>query len=629
MSEYFFNDVNAWGNNGIPLPGSDFTTPSNTTIKIDTNMLRLLGYSDIIVPNNSIIKFISDNIQLIAKTLQMNGTIELNTNSTILIAKSAVDNRAIYSFNNASIWPNDIPGSGSFTFPDDIIMEIDADMLHALGYSDVTVPKDTLIKFISDNIQFVSKTIQMNGVIELNTNSTILITNDGITRPIYSFNDSSIWPNGIPLAGEDCLFPENIIMEIGSNMLQQAGYDKITVPASTCVKFINANCNLYGKSVDIQGEIQLNINSTISVDTDAGLEIKYFHDAATWTDNKIPGIGEDITVGAGICLVISSQTTLAEYYGALTIPTNGMLLFDNTVDNTQLLVTSINNTGTLQSANNNIVKILRGNANLYLPVYLDSDVKVQDSQVGANSTMDSSSNFIMHCEQTKASTFGKYFKYKVDSNGNYTFKYNDTEKINFETELSADISNQKLYHYDRTFLNSSRKTTDATISNLLIQYISSIFFDRPDVKDLIKNPTDIRDNIVNTNIPGLIGLEITHGLNTNTYANGNNPLVSMFQQIKRQLPNRFSNDNNNVEYNFPFKSGDTIAIFVKMKANIFYNATSSTNGHTQELYNILRNNNNLPMVGGAVSHYNLLEFNDVNKTIKMKPTTWRIVLGLK
>ena len=96
--------------------------------------------------------------------------------------------------------------------------------------------------------------------------------------------------------------------------------------------------------------------------------------------------------------------------------------------------------------------------------------------------------------------------------------------------------------------------------------------------------------------------------------------------FKRQLPNRFSNDNVNVEYNFPFKSGDTIAIFVKMKANIFYNATSSANGHTQELYDILRTNN--PNFG-AISHYNLLEFNDTNKTIKMKPTTWRIVLNLK
>ena len=261
-----------------------------------------------------------------------------------------------------------------------------------------------------------------------------------------------------------------------------------------------------------------------------------------------------------------------------------------------------------------------------LPVYLNANSQVQDAQANSSSTMDSSSNFIMHCEQTKASTFGKYFKYKVDSNGNYTFKYDSAEKTNFETELTTDISNQKLYHYDRTFLNSSRKTTDAAMSNLLLQYISSIFFDRPDVTDLVKDPTGIRDNIVNNNIPGLIGLEITSGLNTNTYASGNNPLVSMFQQIKRQLPNRFSNDNVNVEYNFPFKSGDTIAIFVKLKANIFYNATSSANGHTQELYDILRSNN--PNFG-AISHYNLLEFNDTNKTIKIKPTTWRIVLNLK
>lgn len=543
MSEYFFNDTNAWGNNGVPTAMDDFTTPENTTIKIDTNMLHFLGYDNVTVSNNSILKFVNDNLQLIAKTLNLYGAVELNANSTILI--------------------------------DD----------------------------------------------------------DGVARQVHSFNDASIWPNNQIPAGGELTFPADIIVEIGSNMLQPTGYTTITIPDTTCVKFVNANIDLYGKQMDIYGEIQLNVNSSITVDTEAGFTVKYFHDPATWPNNQIPGVGEDITVPSLTALVISSQATLAEYYGTLTIPSDGMLQFDNTIDNAQLIVTSFTNNGTLHSANYNVVKLLRGNANLYLPVYLNANSQVQDAQAGANSTMDSSSNFIMHCEQTKASTFGKYFKYKVDSNGNYTFKYNNTEKTNFETELTTDISNQTLYHYDRTFLNSKnpitnapRKTTDATMSNLLLQYISSIFFDRPDVTDLIKNPTGIRDNIVNTNIPGLIGLEITNGLNTNTYATGNNPLVSMFQQIKRQLPNRFSNDNVNVEYNFPFKSGDTIAIFVKMKANIFYNATSSTNGHTQELYDILRNND--PNFG-AIAHYNLLEFNDTNKTIKMKPTTWRIVLNLK
>ena len=536
MSEYFFNDTNAWGNNGVPTAMNDFTTPENTTIKIDTNMLHFLGYDNVTVSNNSILKFVNDNLALIAKTLNLYGSVELNTDSTILIQE------------------------------------------------------------------------------------------DGVSRQVHSFNDASIWPNNQIPAGGELTFPPDIIVEIGTNMLQPTGYTTITIPNTTCVKFVNANINLYGKQMDINGEIQLNVNSSITVDTEAGYTVKYFHDPATWTNNQIPGVGEDITVPSNCALVISSQATLAEYYGALTIPADGMLQFDNTIDNAQLIVTSFTNNGTLHSANYNVVKLLRGNASLYLPVYLNANSQVQDAQANSSSTMDSSSNFIMHCEQTKASTFGKYFKYKVDSNGNYTFKYDSAEKTNFETELTTDISNQKLYHYDRTFLNSSRKTTDATMSNLLLQYISSIFFDRPDVTDLVKNPTGIRDNIVNTNIPGLIGLEITSGLNTNTYATGNNPLVSMFQQIKRQLPNRFSNDNVNVEYNFPFKSGDTIAIFVKLKANIFYNATSSANGHTQELYDILRSNN--PNFG-AISHYNLLEFNDTNKTIKMKPTTWRMVLNLK
>ena len=59
MSEYFFNDTNAWGNAGVPTAGNDFTTPANTTIKIDTNMLHFLGYDNVTVSNNSCLLYTS------------------------------------------------------------------------------------------------------------------------------------------------------------------------------------------------------------------------------------------------------------------------------------------------------------------------------------------------------------------------------------------------------------------------------------------------------------------------------------------------------------------------------------------------------------------------------------------
>ena len=357
MSEYFFNDTNAWGNNGVPTAMDDFTTPENTTIKIDTNMLHFLGYDNVTVSNNSILKFVNDNLQLIAKTLNLYGAVELNANSTILI--------------------------------DD----------------------------------------------------------DGVARQVHSFNDASIWPNNQIPAGGELTFPADIIVEIGSNMLQPTGYTTITIPDTTCVKFVNANIDLYGKQMDIYGEIQLNVNSSITVDTEAGFTVKYFHDPATWPNNQIPGVGEDITVPSLTALVISSQATLAEYYGALTIPSDGMLQFDNTIDNAQLIVTSFTNNGTLHSANYNVVKLLRGNANLYLPVYLNANSQVQDAQAGANSTMDSSSNFIMHCEQTKASTFGKYFKYKVDSNG-INFPLENIQNLNYISSKEISIGGFYIPKFD-------------------------------------------------------------------------------------------------------------------------------------------------------------------------------------
>ena len=68
-------------------------------------------------------------------------------------------------------------------------------MLHFLGYDNVTVSNNSILKFVKDNLKLVAKTLNLYGVVELNTDSTIIVDDDGLARQVFSFNDTSIWPN--------------------------------------------------------------------------------------------------------------------------------------------------------------------------------------------------------------------------------------------------------------------------------------------------------------------------------------------------------------------------------------------------------------------------------------------------
>jgi hypothetical protein len=442
----------------------------------------------------------------------------------------------------------------------------------------------------------------------------------------YFFNDSSAWGNaGIPAPLSDFSFPENTTIKINKNMISSLGYNDVTIPNTSIVTFLEDEVKFITKTITMEGILRLNVNSYITVDTfnQANIIAKLWHTAASWDNGVIPGEGDDVNIPENIAIIINIETNLHKFYGTVTIPSSSQIIFDNSVSGKKLIASTFSISGSIVSAGQNTIQKLRGYANLYLPVYLDSNGEVQANDTNAASTMDSSSNFIMHCNQTKASTFSKFIKYKVDILDNHTFKYNSTEKTNFETELITDISNETLYHYDRHFLDSLEWTSDDTLPNFLIQFISSILFDRPDVHNVITNHTSITSSVLNSNIEQQIASAAVNTLNTSTFETGNAAIFSMFNQIKTQIPDRTANDAINVEYDFPIKSGDTIALFIKMHAELAFNQTSATNGHTQEIYNILKNN-----VDWKPSHYNLLQFDDVARTVKIVPTTWRIVLNL-
>ena len=154
---------------------------------------------------------------------------------------------------------------------------------------------------------------------------------------------------------------------------------------------------------------------------------------------------------------------------------------------------------------------------------------------------------------------------------------------------------------------------------MLIQYISSIIFDDPRVKNAVSNSSDIINNVLNSNLHEQFTNIISLNLDETNF-NTNSIINAMYKQLKSTHNSRFTEFVANTTYDFPIKSGDQIAIFVKMKANLVFNRIHSA-GNTEYLYRLLKKDKKL-------STNSLIEFNDVDLTIKVLPTTWKIIINL-
>ena len=225
----------------------------------------------------------------------------------------------------------------------------------------------------------------------------------------------------------------------------------------------------------------------------------------------------------------------------------------------------------------------------------------------------------MHSSQTSADSFSNFIKFKLDDNNTPSFIFNQPYKTQLNNQLLADISGTKLVHFDEKFFSNQRDTTDDTLANFLIQYISSIIFDDPSVKNAISNSNDIINNVLNSNLHEQFTNTITNELDETTY-NTNSIINAMYQQLKIADYSRFSDFVANTTYNFPVKSGDQIAIFVKMKANLVFSKTHS-NGNSEGVYRILKSDKSL-------INNPLIEFNDNDFSIKILSSTWKIVISL-
>ena len=447
----------------------------------------------------------------------------------------------------------------------------------------------------------------------------------------YFFDNSGAWlTDAIPKIGEDAVLKNDIILKISNTSVSQAGYGKLVVPASSSIEFVTTDTTLYLKTLHLRGSIKLLARCAVSASPIGNSQFQLWHDPDSWMDGKVPRALRDIIVPLGRTIVITKDSGVSDHvYNYLEIPSGSQLIFDNNATDIILSVKKLIVNGSLLTSATNQIRTAPKTKNLFLPVYLDSEGKVMDTSANAISSMDSSYNFVMTGIQSSADTLSNFIKYKVDVSGVPTFVYNDEQRINFNTQLLTDISSQIVSHYETYFLNSTRNTTNNTIGDMYTQYISDILFDTPSLSGSITNKNQIINKIVDSKLNEQFTNSIANGLSQLEY-DYNLIGHTLYEQLKNEMPHRFDNEQINTAYNFPVESGDDISLFVRMRSDVFYNSYARAEDETHDQMQdgqeaVLNYYNQLKAIYETKEQ---LLFDDTEMTVKIKPTTWRVVINL-
>ena len=447
----------------------------------------------------------------------------------------------------------------------------------------------------------------------------------------YFFDNSGAWlSNAVPKRGEDAVLNNDVILKISKETISQAGYGKLVIPASSSIEFVTTDTTLYLKTLHLRGSIKLLARCAVSAHPVGNSQYSLWHSPDSWMDGKVPRPLRDIIVPLGRTVVITKDSGVSDHvYNYLEIPDGSQLIFDNDAENIVLSVKKLIVNGSLITSATNQIRTAPKTKNLFLPVYLDSEGKVMDTSANSTSSMDSSFNFVMTGLQSSADTLSNFIKYKVDASGVPTFIYNDVQRINFNSQLLTDISGQAVSHYETYFFNSTRNTTNSTIGDMYTQYISDILFDSPSLSGSINNKNQIINKIVDSRLNEQFTNSIANGLSQLEY-DYNLIAHTLYEQLKNEMPHRFENEQVDTAYNFPVESGDDIALFVRMRSDVFYNNYARAEDETDEQMNdgqeaVLNYYNQLKAI---YEDKEQLIFDDTNYTVKIKPTTWRVVINL-
>tara|TARA_B100001093_G_scaffold508464_2_gene570722 strand:+ start:7037 stop:7858 length:822 start_codon:yes stop_codon:yes gene_type:complete len=253
---------------------------------------------------------------------------------------------------------------------------------------------------------------------------------------------------------------------------------------------------------------------------------------------------------------------------------------------------------------------------IFIPIYLDSSGVVLDSSANVVSTLDASYNFILDSFQTQANYLRSMIYYSKNGD-DYTFKYNDINKILLSNSLKYDLENTYISMHSGTF-NSGNTPSTNILSKTYIQYIADTLIGHPMSQAFISNKQAIIDKLHASNIHIQFINAMTNNLTTNSL-NNNDICKSILLQMKENMYYRFHNEDDNVEYPLPFCPGDYITLFIKMKCDIELDNNVGETFTENSQYDILKS---------MFENKEGISFDDNNKTMKLIENIWRIKLKL-
>ncbi len=473
----------------------------------------------------------------------------------------------------------------------------------------------------------------------------------------YFFNDVALWESGkVPMGGENIIIRDNVKVYINRTSIKSNRYKKLLLPINSELIFNETDIVLHVEEMEILGKVKTNERCVITVDEVRCSYVKFWHKDKSWFGchnpnhsnrklsagidkehfiryeiedefNGIPKPGNPVWIPPSTSIIISNDTDLSgslyKPYKMLYIPEGSELIFD--CDNKILFVERIIIRGTWRTiGKDNLIWIVPGRMNMEVPIYLDSEKKVIDDELSGDivETLDASYNFSMQASATTAKDLRRMLRFQRDGD-KVKFVYNALYKRLVEVSLLNDITNQVIYHNEQFFV-SRNKTAPASLGEKFVQYIADILFGDPMLQSVIKNDSDIIKDVINSNLHMQITSALTSGLKEK-YLGENKIAESILEQIKKDKPDRFVGEKDGEIYFFPTITGDDVSIFVRMACILELEDDIHLHNDKPKLtmYDLLKTT-----YKKAAETSKLIIFDDENKTVRITPSIWRIIINL-
>ena len=173
---YYFDDPDAWTNNLVPQNGDDIIIPQNVIIQLTQYSILAERYNNLIIPNNSQLYFINNNIDLYVKKVDNRGLIRSSKNSSIILSDTKANPNIVYNWNDPVAWGgNNPPQPGEhIIIPENthIIVTYQSG-ISEVGYKKLVIPSTSSLRFDVKYFHFYVQSTGIQGTFSLGEGNTL------------------------------------------------------------------------------------------------------------------------------------------------------------------------------------------------------------------------------------------------------------------------------------------------------------------------------------------------------------------------------------------------------------------------------------------------------------------------